>query len=37
MNASVTLLIMVARSELAMPKVIYGYWSMNTIAESAGV
>jgi len=34
---AVTLLTMVARSELAMPKVICGSWSMNTIAESAGV
>ena len=36
-NASVTSLIMVARSELAMPKVICGCWSINTMAESAGV
>src|SRR5207247_8169910 len=35
--SSVTLLIMVARSLLAMPKVICGCWSMNTMAESAGV
>src|SRR5437016_2815789 len=33
----VTLLMSIARSMLATPKVICGCWSMNTMAESAGV